>query len=162
METKEWRYDGFDREHWGAGPWQQEPDALFWLDATTGLPCLVARGEGTGALCGYVGVPEGHPCHGKERVSPELRELDAHGGINFAAPIKTEFFEDEKYWQYWFIGFDCAHSDDFVPAQDTFLRQVLPGWQDHFRDFKVYREVPYVKMVVEELAAQLAAIKTGN
>src|SRR5688572_19554792 len=44
-------------------PWESEPDAIDWVDEATGLACAVRRG-GVGALCGYVGVPPGHPLFG--------------------------------------------------------------------------------------------------
>lgn len=61
METIEYRTD--DKAGWGDGPWQSEPDKRQWQDDATGLPCLIVRGP-VGALCGYVGVPEGHPAYG--------------------------------------------------------------------------------------------------
>lgn len=48
------------KSQWGKGPWQDEPDRFQWVDKATGLTCLILRGP-TGALCGYVGVPETHP-----------------------------------------------------------------------------------------------------
>lgn len=53
----------YDKTNWGAGDWQKEPDKVQWQDEETGLPCLIVRGP-TGALCGYVGVPQGHPAYG--------------------------------------------------------------------------------------------------
>lgn len=146
-----------DKSKWGDGPWQQEPDAVFWQDPATDLPCLIARGDYTGALCGYVGVPEGHPLYGKERFSKELKALDAHGGINFAACIKkTDFLGWDKYERYWFIGFDCAHAWDYNPAQEALLKEIMPSWDDLFRDSKIYRDIAYVTQLVDELALQLA------
>jgi len=53
------------KKQWGPGPWQDEPDELFWRDAATGLPCAIVRNtEVSGCLCGYVGVPPGHPLFG--------------------------------------------------------------------------------------------------
>jgi hypothetical protein len=63
MKTEEWRT--VDKSTWGEGEWQREPDKKQWQDAETGLPCLIVRNNG-GALCGYVGVPPGHPWHGKD------------------------------------------------------------------------------------------------
>lgn len=34
------------------------------MDEETGYPCLIVRAPVTGALCGYVGVPERHPLYG--------------------------------------------------------------------------------------------------
>ena len=57
METIEYRT--MDKSVWGPGPWQNEPDKRQWQDEATGLPCLIVRNS-MGALCGYVGVSEGH------------------------------------------------------------------------------------------------------
>lgn len=59
-ETSEYK---IDRTGWMPGPWDDEPDKLQWTDTVTGLPCLIVRNQ-AGALCGYVGVPTGHPLHG--------------------------------------------------------------------------------------------------
>lgn len=58
---QEWSH--VDKSAWGPGAWQNEPDKVQWVDAATGLDCLIVRNNG-GALCGYVGVPEAHPLHG--------------------------------------------------------------------------------------------------
>jgi hypothetical protein len=82
---------------WGRGPWQSEPDKVQWVDEATGLDCLIVRGP-SGALCGYVGVPETHPYHGKDYSSCALAEpcgeawcehspesaMHVHGGLTFA------------------------------------------------------------------------------
>lgn len=60
MKTIEYR--NVDKSGWPAGEWQDEPDKVQWQDAATGLPCLIVR-NGSGALCGYVGVAVGHPCY---------------------------------------------------------------------------------------------------
>lgn len=83
METIEYRT--VDKSSWGDGPWAAEPDKRQWLDEATGLPCLIVRGP-SGALCGYVGVPRGHPCHGKhyDAVYEIVEDLDIHGGLTFS------------------------------------------------------------------------------
>ncbi len=54
--------DKYDRSHWqDSGPWVNEPDRVEWSRA--GLPCLMLRNR-SGAWCGYVAVPPGHPLHG--------------------------------------------------------------------------------------------------
>lgn len=54
-----------DKSGWSRGEWLSEPDKLQWVDADTGLDCLIVRGP-IGALCGYVAVKPGHPWHGVE------------------------------------------------------------------------------------------------
>ena len=69
MEHKTWIT--MDKSGWGPGPWWDEPDKEQWADPKTGLPCLIKRNH-FGSLCGYVGVREGHPWHGKnyDGISP--------------------------------------------------------------------------------------------
>ena len=45
--------------------WLNEPDKANWIDEATGLDCMIHRGQ-SGALCGYVGVPESHPSFEKD------------------------------------------------------------------------------------------------
>lgn len=83
METIEYRNPTADKSSWGAGPWQDEPDKKQWLDATTGLPCLIVRNvHASGVLCGYVGVPRGHPYY--EKDYSDTPDLDVHGGLTYA------------------------------------------------------------------------------
>jgi hypothetical protein len=80
MQTREWRTA--DKSGWGSGPWQDEPDKLQWTDEATGLPCLIKRNTHvTGALCGYVGVAEGHPDFQKDYDDVDV---DVHGSLTFA------------------------------------------------------------------------------
>jgi hypothetical protein len=102
METLEYRTA--DKSTWGRGEWQDEPDKVQWKDEATGLPCLIVR-NWSGALCGYVGVTEGHPFYEKDYGATLPHECDescnaehdyhryeaspggalgAHGGITFA------------------------------------------------------------------------------
>lgn len=93
METIEYRT--IDKSGWGNGAWVAEPDKKQWKDPTTGLPCLIVRNP-VGALCGYVGVPNGHPAYGKDYDDVEV---DVHGGLTFAHRCaKTPTEED---WQKW-------------------------------------------------------------
>ena len=73
MEHKTWTT--MNKSTWGDGPWMAEPDKEQWPDETTGLPCLIKRNQ-FGALCGYVGVAEGHPWFGQsdgDNAGPRAR-----------------------------------------------------------------------------------------
>jgi hypothetical protein len=163
MQTREWRTA--DKSEWGAGPWQDEPDKLQWVDEATGLPCLIKRNtQVTGALCGYVGVSEGHPDFGK---GYDDVEVEVHGGLTFADFChKSDDGRDEERICHvpdpgepdhvWWLGFDCSHAGDLSPAMDARLRRsplgpmpMPAGWED------VYRPLDYVKGHVTALAAQL-------
>lgn len=121
MQTREWTFDDeHDREAWGHGPWDGEPDKVQFADPLTGLPCLARRNR-LGAWCGYVGVDETHPLYGADLHVPDV---EVHGGITFAEPCADgepergichvpDPGEPDHVW--WF-GFDCAHSFDYVPS----------------------------------------------
>lgn len=71
-----------DKSAWPRrGPWDREPDKIQWKDEVTSLPCLIVRNS-SGALCGYVGVPNTHPLHGKD--FDDVQDLKVHGGLTFS------------------------------------------------------------------------------
>lgn len=112
-------------------PWVNEPDYLAF--AAAGFQCEIRRNRELGHLCGYVWVPEGHPCFGSNPPS-----LEVHGGISFA----------EQRGAFWGLGFDCAQAGDLVPALEMTHRET-------------YRDLAYVRQQTEQLANQLAARAPG-
>lgn len=147
MKTESWTY--LNKESWGRGQWQNEPDKMQWTDEATGLPCLIVRTPHTGALCGYVGVDESHPLFGEPHGKVNL---DAHGGLTLTTfcqegnehgicHIPAEGEPDRVWW----FGFDCAHAWDLCPA-----------YRAHgFSDYGVYRDWAYVEHECRQLAAQI-------
>lgn len=161
-------YRTIDKSDWMRGPWDSEPDKLQMVHEETGLPCLIVRGP-VGALCGYVGVPEGHPWHGVDYDNcgfgpkPEGYEedwyVDVHGGLTFSNacshgddPAKgvchvPEAGEPDNVW---WLGFDCAHYGDLT----------CMSYPAHIRDgfgrSGEYRDVEYVKAQIANLARQAA------
>lgn len=109
MERIEYR-DVVDKSDWPRGEWDAEPDKIQWQDGATGLPCLIVR-NGVGALCGYVGVPKGHPWHGvRYSECPEKcgekwcdhrpeSHLEAHGGITFTDSCSDTSRESWEDWR---------------------------------------------------------------
>lgn len=132
-----------DRRGWPDGPWNDEPDRVEWR--SHGFACLIVR-NAMGALCGYVGVPDSHPLHGRDYSDVALT---AHGGLTFSdschGPIchVPQPGEPDNVW--WF-GFDCSHALDVVPS--LFAPQV-----DEFRNYKT---LSWVREQVEDLACQLS------
>lgn len=160
METK--AYKTIDRAAlgWPSGEWDSEPDKLQWPDEATGLPCLVVRHPRLGHLCGYVGVPPGHPLHGHPDQDVDV---EVHGGLTFANACQPEEREAEGICHvpgpgepehvHWF-GFDCAHAGDFSPG----LHRKELDWLDSLkvlRDYDTYRALDYVKGECAKLALQL-------
>ena len=146
------------------GPWSSEPDRLEWRHA--GLPCLANRNDG-GAWCGYVAVPPGHPLHGVGYDDEPIWGLDlpSHGGLTYANACAGDICHVPKPGEpddVWWFGFDCAHGGDLRPALYAIIKDE-PSYQTlaslHRGD--VYRDLPYVQGVVNELAEALAALSTA-
>ncbi len=150
-------YRTVDKSSWGPGPWQDEPDKRQWKDQATGLPCLIVRGP-VGALCGYVGVPPGHPLHGQ---GYDEAGLDCHGGLTYAAGCSSaknpetgvcHIPDPGEPDHVWWFGFDCAHFSDLTPGLDSKYRFNQSG--------QSYRDIGYVTAECTSLAKQLAAAAT--
>jgi hypothetical protein len=146
-----------DRSDWPQqdGPWLDEPDRAHWVDLDTGYDCLIVRGP-SGALCGYVGVPEGHPWHGSDYSAIPYEDAYVHGGLTYAAPCQEDgkiYHTDEEaaHQNVWWLGFDCAHYQDLTPAFDTVLNERA-----------VYRTFAYVTAELQSLAAQIHRVGGNN
>lgn len=112
------------------------------------LPCLILRSEATGALNGYVGVTPGHGLFGR-RYSDKIHTASAlgvplesvvevHGGLTFS----------DEMVGLWFLGFDCAHCDDFAPAMAARGGRAYPFGG-------IYRDVAFVMEECAQLAQQI-------
>lgn len=71
-----------DKPDYPGGPWDSEPDKKQWMDEETGLPCLIVRNPFMGNLCGYVGVPEGHPDFRKPHKEVLVK---VHGCLSYSS-----------------------------------------------------------------------------
>jgi hypothetical protein len=132
---------------WPDGPWRGEPSRDEWRHA--GFACVIHR-SGAGIWCGYVGVPPGHPAHGKGYDDDALAGVQVHGGLTYAqdcsgcvchVPAPGE--PDALWW----VGFDCGHAGDAMPAN---LFREIGG--------ESYKDVAFVKAETCRLAEQLAAM----
>jgi hypothetical protein len=136
-----------DRSGWGRGPWDREPeDRIEWR--AHGLPCLMLR-SARGNWCGYVAVPPGHSAHGQDYDNVDV---EVHGGLTYSHACRGHICHvpqpGEPADVFWF-GFDCAHGGDGVP---------FSYWPEPMRG--EYRDVRYVRVQVNRLAEQLAAMAT--
>ena len=159
METKAY-VGSVDRKGWPAGPWDNEPDKMQWPDPVTGLPCLAVRGA-RGNWCGYVGVPPGHPQHGKNYSDVDA---DVHGGLTFADACADVGREDryvchvpgpDEPEHVWWLGFDCAHAWDYSPDDAKRAASGDRLWKLSFD--QSYKTLDYVRQQCASLAKQLAA-----
>ena len=141
----------FDKSKWGPGPWQSEPDILEWVDEDTKLPCEVRRNS-SGALCGYVSIPESHPYFGMGY--DDLHFINVHGGLTYAgvahrkSDIEKLAAPEDMEPKFQKFGFDCAHSGDYSPRSKE--------WDMHSRygDSGEYRTLQYVQSECKDLATQ--------
>lgn len=159
-----WRFNPRFLRDPGPGPWDAEPDKLQWIDEDSGYDCLIVRAVHHGALCGYVGLPPGHPVYDLERAAIRGRYgwLTVHGGISFADHCqpgepgagvchRPEYgATDDPWW----VGFSCGTFTDHFPV--LFRGVDFAAWPTQARP--VYRDVEYVEEQVESLAYQLAWI----
>jgi hypothetical protein len=161
-----------DKSTWGEGPWQSEPDRFEWRAEGSRYPALIVRGEATGALCGYVGVPPGHPLHGREYAAIDV---DVHGGLTFGGACSGHICHVAKPGEpddVWWFGFDCGHGFDLMPALEARLaRHRAPGHQARQAELNAltpdgllgaYKPLAYVRAEVESLAQQLAAMAADH
>ena len=143
-------------------PWLTEPDRLEWKDEATGLPCLIVRVSGHGALCGYVAVLPSHPWHGVNysacanrppcaepfcNHAPDVR-VEVHGGLTYSGRCQGKVCHVAAPGDVWWFGFDCAHLGDLTPERPERLTL----------EPTVYRDIGYVREQVTRLAQQLAMI----
>lgn len=131
------------------GPWMGEPDKVQWIDPDTGYDCLIVRNH-LGALCGYVGLPPGHPDYAKDY---DAVDVSVHGGLTFAGycdPSESdetichrpaEGRPEKVFW----LGFDCGHFMDLQPGLFG-----IGGLGN-----ETYKDIGYVANEVEILAGQL-------
>jgi len=130
-------------------PWENEPDHAEWVQEPSGYKCRISRMEGSGALCGYVGIPKGHKYWGViyDEGDEELDAIadDVHGGFTY-----TEEGDDG----YWYFGFDTTHINDFAPKLVELLidlgRKDLP-----FTDCMNYKTWEFVEDQIHWLGKRL-------
>lgn len=157
MQQREWT--NMDKSEWPAGPWNNEPDKEQWIDEATGLPCLIKR-NGMGALCGYVGVTEGHPWFGQDYDDVDA---EVHGCLTYADFCQEgddghticHIVDPGEPDRVWWLGFDCAHHGDLSPA-NAGIYNPARAFMEGYSLSEEYRDRAYVKGQCALLAAQAA------
>lgn len=153
------RLPDYERDGWGEGPWDEEPDLVEWRNrALPGLALLVVRSHTTGGLCGYAGVPPGHPMHGKTYQDLDDAGLEVHGGLTYADACAGHICHVPKPGEsddVWWFGFDCGHAFDVSPRIDALIRRHANPPYFKF-EYSQYRPLAYVMAEAERLGRQLA------
>lgn len=151
-------YQTIDKSAWGDGPWQNEPDEIFWRQGS--YECLIRRSHFSGAFCGYVVLPRGHRL--EATPARDLEHIRVHGGVTFSSELNMlrELGTVEIDLGRWAIGFDAAHPEDYSPGF------ALNAGINPFGDPRYYRDVEFMKRQLISLAAQctgkpILTIKAG-
>jgi hypothetical protein len=160
---------GLSKSVFGNGPWDYEPDRIWWLDDETGFYCLIYRSPELGNLFGYIAIPQGHPWW--DKTIDELNTIDVHGGITYSEgnghhstmyynkghKFVGPFIESHSTVDgnivldinLWIIGFDTCHFGDEVPA--------LKHIQAPLRYVKTYRDASFMEAELKSLCKQALA-----
>lgn len=153
------------RETWGKGEWENEPDRIEWRKPGSALPRLMLRNR-FGSWCGYVGLPPGHPLHGRaawgtpgtdEQKDERLDAMRVHWGVTYTNECGGEICHVPQPGEpehVWWIGFDCGHSGDLSPGLIATVRAIC-GPSRLREQYEAYRDIGYVIRETEGLAAQL-------
>ena len=137
-------------------PWEGEPDRADWVDESTGLHGRIWRNDITHTLCGYVGVTSG------ELVGVDYNDLvmlgdgwddySPHGGFTYSGWGAAG---GEKSGVWWF-GFDCAHSEDFLPGIYIKMRMVNHSGKDSWPPSANYRTWEFVDAEIRKVMEGVA------
>ncbi len=129
--------------------WENEPDRVEF--EYYGYDCILNRND-LGAWCGYVAVPKSHPDYHKDYCEVPV---DVHGELTYANKCEGKIRHIDKTTNYWWFGFDCAHSGDLIPAMYT--REEKERDPIMMPRKLVYRDFNYVWNETRSLAYQLKA-----
>jgi hypothetical protein len=134
-------------------PWEDEEDLYEYVEY--GIHCMIVRHPHMGALCGYIGIPKGHPWYLKGYDDIDAR---VHGGLTFSGESIREYskFPTNAWW----IGFDCAHAGDLMPKVEELMaiQLIFPNGEFGNPD-GVYKDVKFVKDEISKLVQQALTAK---
>ncbi len=169
ITKEEHLYTSDEKLKWmGYGEWVEEADLIEFeysgYEAAVRrvfIKELYAREEAYfgGHLCGYVKIPKDHPYYKK---GYDDIQIDAHGGLTFSE------WDSSAHW----IGFDCAHSGDYVPTSEHMkkthpdlirIQKMFPppeGYENLALFNPFYRNVEYCIKTCMEMIDQLIEINT--
>lgn len=133
-------------------PWEHEPDEKTFMYRD--YFCYIIRHPSNKSLCGYVGIEKDQLGYKKDLE----HHIDVHGGITFMGHIG-------KYPEYWFAGFDCAHSGDLCPGLHFALDMINKKtseqtgqhllFQSTFMLRETYRTIEYVTNEIQNMVDQI-------
>lgn len=132
----------------GTGEWGEEFDVVkFYFKEYKCMvfrvvikePCVEDHYFG-GHFCGYVFLDSNHSLFGENFQNITI---DCHGGISF-----SEYVQEQGAH---LIGFDCAHSGDYVPSLEKFREEngietifpLIAEFKNLSLFYPVYRDIEY-------------------
>lgn len=126
-------------------PWENEPDKVSFK--YHGYDCLIRRNPNLETLCGYVAIPKGNRFYNIDDTNPICDDLQVWGGLTFCGhlPKRAEFY----------LGFDCAHAQDLVPASEKLHQMMHPNQQYVVDPSVTYKDVNFVKSELHSLVDQI-------
>lgn len=131
-------------------PWESEPDNAKWVDESTGLHGQIWRNDITYTLCGYVGVTSGDLV-GVDYSRVHMGEYTPHYELTYSGRGKDS--------DVWWLGFDCAHSDDFLPGIYIRMRMVNHGGKKAWPPSTNYRTWEFVDAEIRKMMECIALKK---
>ena len=156
--------------------WDNEPNEKDF--ECCGLQCHIHRNSGALNLCGYVGIPNDHPWHGKgynakvkvpQSVIDREIDIDKIGAINMLC-ANTGGIEDQLLDMVLAVDVHggLTYSGKSKPTHDpdglwwigfdcAHAGDLSPGYPNNFGD-ETYKNIDYVEGECCNLAKQLAAI----
>ena len=132
-----------------ANVWETEGDFEEWTHGRA--RCVIRRNHIIGNLCGYIGVPDGHPLYGVRTGEDEFPHSvnPPHGGWTYSSHEQdpVTYYPDSLWW----FGFDCAHAYDYLPVHAD--HGIPPR-----RDGTTYKTLEYVRSELIALAERFDKI----
>ena len=137
-------------------PWESEPNHAEWVDAETGLHGRIWRNTITHTLCGYVGVTSGElfgvNYNDLVVLDDGWDDYSPYGGFTYSGWGAAG---GEKSGVWWF-GFDCAHSEDFLPGIYIKMRMVNHSGKDSWPPSANYRTWEFVDAEIRKVMEGIA------
>lgn len=111
------------------GPWLYECDR--YSENYGPLVILLRRNPKLLTWCAYVGITEDF--NGMYNVKEDmLRDmLDVHGGVTYAGKCNGVLSEAPEENNLFWIGFDTAHSNDYIPGLDIDIQHSSATYKDY-------------------------------
>lgn len=126
-------------------PWEGEPDNAEWVDESTGLHGHIMRNTITHTLCGYVGVTSGDLV-GVDYNRILMGDYTPHCGLTYSG----------REGNVWWLGFDTAHSEDFLPGLYIKMRMVNHNGKESWPPTTNYRTWEFVDAEIRRMMECIA------